>query len=122
MCYDHLAGSLGVAITDALLSQNLLIRESGWAFTPAGIRWAHSIGVDLMATSSPRRPLARPCLDWTERREHVAGSGGAALCAHYIREGWVKPTSASRALTLTAAGKNAFRSILNLEWPPDSLL
>jgi DNA-binding MarR family transcriptional regulator len=117
MCYDHLAGSLGVAITDALLDHEYLSRETGLAFTSAGIAWADSIGVDLMATGSPRRPLARPCLDWTERRDHLAGSGGAALCAHYIRSGWVERSTTHRGVTLTGAGEKAFRSLLSLKWP-----
>jgi DNA-binding transcriptional ArsR family regulator len=117
-CYDHLAGSLGVAITDALLARNLLSGRSGWAFTGAGTDWLQSIGVDLASVRARRRPLARVCLDWTERRDHLAGSIGAALCEHYFRAGWIERIGSGRAVELTAAGQTALRATLDLDWQP----
>lgn len=77
-CYDHLAGRLGIAVTDALTARELLRQDTGFALTDAGVAWFDSAGIRLDRTS--RRPLARACLDWTERRPHLAGVAGAALC------------------------------------------
>jgi hypothetical protein len=76
-CYDHLAGRLGVAIADAMIDRGLL---SGWALTARGTAWLADLGVDVGPPAS-RRPMVRPCLDWTERRPHLAGALGAALWA-----------------------------------------
>ncbi|MCG0062424.1 winged helix-turn-helix domain-containing protein, partial [Streptomyces tricolor] len=79
-CYDHLAGRLGTVLTDALTERGLLRQDTGFALTDAGVEWFGRAGVAL--DLSGRRPLARACLDWTERRPHLAGAAGAALCRH----------------------------------------
>jgi DNA-binding transcriptional ArsR family regulator len=116
-CYDHLAGSLGVALTDAMLARRLLSRGSGWAFTPSGLDWLGSVGVDVAASRSRSRPPARACLDWTERREHLAGSLGAALCRRYFDAGWIERVGRGRAVRVTAAGQDAFAAAFGLRWP-----
>ncbi|SHN47712.1 transcriptional regulator, ArsR family [Cryptosporangium aurantiacum] len=88
-CYDHLAGRLGVAVTDAMADAGLLDRAGGLALTPAGKTWlTGTLGVDPAELAPGRRPLTRGCLDWTERREHVAGRVGVALCETFRGRGW----------------------------------
>jgi DNA-binding transcriptional ArsR family regulator len=99
-CYDHLAGQLGVALTERLLRPgNTLLRD---------------LGIDLQALESSRRPLFRCCTDWTERRAHVAGAIGAALLRHYQDERWLAAVKDSRKLVVTPAGASAFSRLFGL--------
>ncbi len=76
-CYDHLAGRLGVALTDAMTERGLLDQDGGFALTGTGRTWfAEALGTDAAALRAGRRPTARGCLDWTERRQHLAGVAG----------------------------------------------
>jgi len=93
-CYDHLAGQLGVAVTERLLRR--------------GNTLLHELGIDLDALEASRRPLLRCCTDWTERRPHVAGAVGAALLRHYKDQRWLAPVRESRKLVVTPAGRSAF--------------
>jgi hypothetical protein len=105
-CYDHLAGRLGVSLADALEEEQLLgPLDQGWTVTPAGERRLASLGVDLGALRERRRTLIRPCLDWTERRPHVAGALGAALAERFLELGWVRRLPGSRALGITPDGR-----------------
>jgi DNA-binding transcriptional ArsR family regulator len=107
-CYDHLAGRLGVALTDAFDRTGLLSRAGGFTLTPAGLAWL----ADLPASPrGSRRPLARGCLDWTERREHLAGSAGAAVCAHLFDQGWIARIGSGRAVRVTPAGVSALTGL-----------
>ncbi|TWD19585.1 ArsR family transcriptional regulator [Streptomyces sp. T12] len=112
-CYDHLAGRLGIAVTDALTARGLLRQDTGFALTDAGLRWFGALGVDLDRRG--RRPLARACLDWTERRPHLAGTAGAALCRHALDEGWCVRIGSERAVKLTATGEHALATHLGLD-------
>lgn len=106
-CYDHLAGRLGIAVADFLQQQQLLQRreEREFAVTPAGADWlAARLDIQLAGIARPRRPLARACLDWSERRDHIAGSLGAALCQAFLQRGLTERRSDSRALRITPAG------------------
>ena len=106
MCYDHVAGRLGVGITEALLARRLLQwREQSFALSPAGRRWFERIGVDVGALERARRPLLRGCLDWTERREHLGGVLGAALAMHLLERDWIRRERGSRALLVTREGR-----------------
>jgi DNA-binding transcriptional ArsR family regulator len=111
-CYDHLAGTLGVAITDAMTDRGLLDWEGGLRLTDSGAGWLADLGVTVPART--RRPLVRACLDWTERRPHLAGAVGAALCSHLSAQGWTRPVGTTRALTLTPAGRAALHEQLGL--------
>ncbi|GAA3395758.1 ArsR/SmtB family transcription factor [Cryptosporangium minutisporangium] len=114
-CYDHLAGRLGVAVTDAMETSGLLDRAAGFALTPAGAAWlTGTLGVDPAALRSGRRPLARGCLDWTERREHVAGVAGARVCEAFFAHGWVARIGSGRAVRLTPSGRTALSDLLGL--------
>ncbi|MEG8278622.1 ArsR/SmtB family transcription factor [Streptomyces sp. AHA2] len=112
-CYDHLAGRLGIAVTDALTRRRLLLQDTGFALTEAGLAWFASAGIGLAPHG--RRPLARACLDWTERRPHLAGAAGAALCRHALDSGWCVRIGSERAVKVTAAGERALSDLLGVE-------
>src|SRR5215468_4709177 len=80
ICYDHLAGKLGVGVTRALCDHSYIHDgEVGYAVTDTGKAWFGNLGIDVEELRSSRRPLTRRCLDWSERRPHLAGGLGAAL-------------------------------------------
>ncbi|MHC3473985.1 ArsR/SmtB family transcription factor [Streptomyces sp. 7R007] len=112
-CYDHLAGRLGIAVTDALTARGLLRQDTGFALTDAGVRWFADTGISL--AHKGRRPLARACLDWTERRPHLAGVAGAALCRHALDTGWCVRIGTERAVKVTADGERALSALLGIE-------
>ncbi|MGW0423650.1 ArsR/SmtB family transcription factor [Streptomyces sp. NPDC003015] len=112
-CYDHLAGRLGIAVTEALTSSQLLRQDTGFALTDAGLEWFGDVGIPLERNG--RRPLARACLDWTERRPHLAGVAGAALCRHALDEGWCVRIGSERAVKVTATGERAFTELLGID-------
>jgi len=115
-CYDHLAGHLGVAVTDALLDRGLLADATGLGLTPDGVVWLAALGVDVAALKGSR-PIVRACLDWTERRIHLAGAVGAALCRTAFERGWIERIGTGRALRVTPGGRQALRDLLALELP-----
>ncbi|MFD8939262.1 ArsR/SmtB family transcription factor [Streptomyces sp. NPDC059578] len=111
-CYDHLAGALGVAVTGALTERGLLDDRGGLALTADGRRWCDALGLDVPAG---RRPAVRSCLDLTERRPHLAGAVGAAFCWHAFDRGWITRVDTSRAVAVTAEGRDALRRHLGLD-------
>ncbi|MBM2623138.1 winged helix-turn-helix transcriptional regulator [Actinoplanes sp. LDG1-06] len=112
-CYDHLAGRLGVAVTDAMTSRKMLDQDGGFALTPYGKQWLVStLGVTL---EGGRRPVARACLDWTERRHHLAGVAGARLCETFLARRWVTRIGTGRAVRLTPEGRDALRTHLGVD-------
>jgi DNA-binding transcriptional ArsR family regulator len=114
-CYDHLAGRLGVAVTDALTEAGLLDQASGFAVTPDGLSWlTGTLGVPSDQLRAGRRPLARSCLDWTERRPHLGGLAGARLCETFLTRDWITRIGSGRAIRVTPTGKSALQDLLNL--------
>jgi hypothetical protein len=111
-CYDHLAGLLGVTITEAMAERGLLDWRRGPALTAAGAEWLDSLGITLPEGS--KRPAVRPCLDFTERRPHLAGTVGAAICRHAFDAGWIVRIGTTRAVSLTPEGREALSSHLEL--------
>jgi DNA-binding transcriptional ArsR family regulator len=104
-CFDHLAGRLGVAITDALLARRCLVEDGDdYRLTAAGEAWFAAFGVDVAAARGRRRRFARRCLDWSERRPHLAGALGTALFAELLARGWVERLDGERVLRLTPRG------------------
>ena len=104
-CYDHLAGELGVAVTDALVEREILAHaDGGFAVTRMGAGWLGQLGLDLDALRRARRSLGRGCVDWTERRPHVAGSLGAGIADAFFAHGWVRRRPGDRAVAVTTAG------------------
>lgn len=115
-CYDHLAGRLGVAIADALQDQgHVVFADGGGEVTAGGRVFLAALGVDLDRFGAIRRVFCRPCLDWTERRHHLAGAVGAAICAHCLSRGWVARTRDTRALTITSEGRTAFTATFGID-------
>ncbi|MFE6665435.1 ArsR/SmtB family transcription factor [Streptomyces sp. NPDC057697] len=112
-CYDHLAGRIGITITDALTVRGLLAQDAGFALTDAGLRWFGGLGIGLETGS--RRPLVRSCLDWTERRPHLAGVAGAALCRHALDAGWCVRIGSGRAVKATPEGERALHEHLGID-------
>ena len=107
-CYDHFAGRLGVALTDALTAAGLVRQRAGFALTDEGLTWfTTELGVGLETAPSSRRPLVRGCLDWTQRRPHLAGVAGARLCERFFERGWVTRVGSGRAVRVTPAGRTA---------------
>ncbi len=107
-CYDHLAGSVATAIYDQLTATAALtVSPEGIELTPDGAARLRSLGIDADELQRGRRPLARACLDWTERRHHLAGALGAALLDTFREQKWVKSRGEPRALSLTTAGQRA---------------
>jgi DNA-binding transcriptional ArsR family regulator len=104
-CYDHLAGELGTALTDALVTRRLL-RRNGDVFevTEGGARWLAGLDIDVAALGRGRRSLARACLDWTERRPHLAGALGAEFAQVFFSRGWVRRLPGGRAIAVTSTG------------------
>ncbi|MBP2301807.1 ArsR/SmtB family transcription factor [Azospirillum picis] len=116
-CYDHLAGQLGVRISDALVAMGAVeIEGDNGLVTRRGLELMAEVGIALPVHPRPRapRPLCRPCLDWSERRPHIAGQLGAALCAHAFERAWVRRIGGSRALEVTPHGKTALREAFGI--------
>jgi hypothetical protein len=104
-CYDHLAGRLGVDVLAALLQREWLVaRGDGYVLSATGERSLVHLGVDVPSARLQRRHFARACLDWTERRPHLAGALGAALCQSVVRAGWVRRRRTGRGLLVTPLG------------------
>ena len=109
VCYDHLAGSAGVAMLDALTSRDLIRSEAGdLALTPAGESFVREFGIDLEEIAGTRRPLCKACLDWSVRRSHLAGALGAALLRRFAELGWAKRVEGSRVIAFSPRGRKAF--------------
>ncbi len=116
LCYDHLAGAVGVAVTEAMISRGLLGEHSGaYVLTPASAGAFAQAGIDVGELEQATRPLLRPCLDWSERRHHLAGSLGAALTGELLRRRWLRSQEASRIVTVTPAGQAGLRDWLGLD-------
>jgi DNA-binding transcriptional ArsR family regulator len=119
-CYDHLAGRLGVALADALVAggQVELAKDAG-LMTDAGVALLRRLGIDVdpmvRRSTSPRgRVLCRPCLDWSERRPHLAGAVGAALCSLSLANGWIRRIDGTRAVAITPKGERSYRELFGM--------
>ena len=105
MCYDHIAGRLGVVLADSLREHgHVEFADDGGVVTPAGEAFFAKFGVDLSAARQSRRVFCRPCIDWSERRAHLAGSVGAALADRLMELRWIARKRDTRALSITPIG------------------
>ncbi len=103
-CYGHMAGELGVAQFQMLMQRKYLCAtENGHQLTEAGQKWVAELGMTLQVKNTTR--FAYPCMDWSERRDHLAGSFAKALLAHYVESDWLRIEKDSRALTVTLRGQ-----------------
>lgn len=117
-CYDHLAGRLGVALLDALCDKGYVNRAADLSLTSLGIDWLTEVGVDVQEMRRSRRPVVRDCLDWTERRPHLAGAAAAALCDRMFDAGWIERGLRPRAVRVTTAGAVELRQRLSIDLVP----
>jgi DNA-binding transcriptional ArsR family regulator len=117
-CYDHLAGRLGVALMDRFLGEGHL-QPSGADFrvTRRGDAFFGGVGIDLDAVSRQRRSVARPCLDWSERRPHLAGALGAALAERCFALGWIERARDNRSVAITRPGERGLAATFGLAMP-----
>jgi len=109
VCYDHLAGEMGVQLFESLIEAKRLARRGErLRLTRDGERFCEGFGIDLAALAGSRRPLSRLCLDWSQRRSHLAGALGAALLARLYELKWARRDRQSRAVIFTPAGRSHF--------------
>lgn len=116
-CYDHLAGALGIGLTDAMITRGWLTFDAVQevlTLTPSGEAQAECWGWNI--DTRRRMPLVRPCLDWSERRYHVAGQVGRALAAWLFDQGWVVRGAAERVVLVTEIGQRALTEYLGFTW------
>jgi DNA-binding transcriptional ArsR family regulator len=116
-CYDHLAGRLGVSVTEALITRGALrIRDGVHTLTEAGEAFLVSLGTDVEAARKSRRPFILACPDWTERRPHLSGAAGKALRDLFFESRWVRRRSGTRAVSVTGEGVVALREHFGMEF------
>lgn len=126
-CYDHLAGRLGVAVTDALVARgHVVLTDEGGEVTSSGERFLSAFGADLRPRT--RRIFCQPCLDWSERRYHIKGLVGARILHRLLELEWLKCVPGSRALRLNPSGRAGLSEVFQIEinnqavatgWPGD---
>jgi DNA-binding transcriptional ArsR family regulator len=109
VCYDHLAGELGVLVFEGLEERRLLRLSGEGGVTPRGREFLAELGLDTDALARERRPLCRTCLDWSMRRHHLAGALGAALLRRCYELGWARREKGSRVVLFSPAGEKALR-------------
>ncbi|HVF17440.1 MAG TPA: winged helix-turn-helix domain-containing protein [Steroidobacteraceae bacterium] len=114
VCYDHLAGELAVSMYDMLLARGVLeFRGESLDVADRGHEWLRAFGIDTQHLRSQRRPLCRTCMDWSERRNHLAGGLGAALLQRVVDRGWAKREHGSRLVTFRPSGERALKQALS---------
>jgi DNA-binding transcriptional ArsR family regulator len=110
VCYDHLAGEMGVLAYEALLKQRVLgAGDEGLRLTASGKAWFAEFGIDASVVAGQRRAFCRPCLDWGERRHHLGGALGTAVLQRIEELGWARRSKDSRVIAFTPPGERAFR-------------
>lgn len=115
VCYDHLAGELGVLVFDSLQQRRFLVSgDDGLALTKRGQRFCREFGIDVGALAHQRRTMCRACLDWSVRRNHLAGAVGAAVLNRCLDLGWARRARGSRVVTFSPAGEKALRERFTL--------
>ena len=119
-CYDHLAGRLGVALCDSLIADaRVILSDDGGELTDRGAAFLRDWGIDLDAAQRGRqRVFCRPCLDWTERRPHLAGALGQRLAQRCFALGWIEHLRDSRAVAITARGRSGLRDTFGFDLAP----
>lgn len=110
-CYDHLAGELGVKLTETMQDAGYLqLTEKEWRVTQKGEQFFTEFGLDLNTLRKKRREFSRVCLDWSERKYHLAGALGSELTSRWFELGWIDRKGTSRAVTMTSKGQEEFKN------------
>lgn len=118
VCYNHLAGDMGTRLFDALADRRyLLTGEDTLLLTEAGAAFMQEFGIDLDRLSRAKSPLCRQCLDWSERRSHLAGSLGRSLLTRFEQLGWAKIDRSTRVVTFSPQGERHFRTTFSIPLP-----
>ena len=117
ICYDHLAGRLSVDLTDSFMAREYVVLDDDEAaeITTAGIRGFREFGIELPTLRSTGRHSCRLCLDWTERRPHIAGALGAAMTKRYFDLGWMERMKRSHAVIVTPLGRRGFLETFGID-------
>jgi hypothetical protein len=114
-CYDHLAGEVGVALTDGMVERGHLVLEAdAGALTMAGSKFLAGLGIDLDTPTRSRRMFCRPCLDWSERRPHLAGRVGASIAALAFERDWIRRRPRGRSVEITESGIAALSNLFGV--------
>lgn len=115
MCYDHLAGRLSVELTDSFVAHEYIVLDDKVAeITTTGSRFLTAFGIDLPARRPTRHHFCRLCLDWTERRPHIAGAVGVAITRRCFDLGWIERTTRSHAVVVTPLGRRGFQKTFGI--------
>ncbi|WP_214484775.1 helix-turn-helix transcriptional regulator [Bacillus sp. SM2101] len=114
-CYDHLAGELGVKITEKLIDKEFLTLEDGeYVVTNQGKKWFLNFGINIEEANTKRRIFAKPCLDWSERRYHISGWLGSAIAKLFFEQEWITKAEKNRAVHLTKKGTKVLQDQLGI--------
>lgn len=115
-CYNHLAGEVGVKITKALISHEIITPvEKQYVVTNNGKQWFLNLGIDTEEIQNVKRSFAHQCLDWSERKHHIAGALGDVLLEMMLQKDWFRKHKNSRELTLTSKGKQQLKELLKID-------
>lgn len=116
-CYDHLAGNLGVQLTNALLNMGLIYEEEDrFIVTKKGVEFFKAFEIDLERIKKKRRSFSHKCLDWSERRPHLAGALGNALLERLLQLHWIEHLPKTRAMKITSVGRTGFKEIFSIDF------
>ncbi|WP_226294333.1 ArsR/SmtB family transcription factor [Aquimarina algicola] len=105
-CYDHLAGNISIQITNSLLEQKIIVlKDDSFEVTDFGIDWYRELGIDINSLKNKKRSFAHKCLDWTERKHHIAGALGSAMLEKFLEKDWMRKKQNSREIVITTLGE-----------------
>ncbi|MGS2763435.1 ArsR/SmtB family transcription factor [Sinomicrobium sp. M5D2P9] len=114
-CYDHLAGKAGVMITEAMITNGILVLENDiFTVSDIGKTWFYGLDIDVDSLRLKKRSFARPCLDWSERKHHLAGALGAAFLDRMISSQWIRKKQNSREVIISSSGRQKLHELLKI--------
>lgn len=115
-CYDHLAGKLGVHLTESMVDSGYLQKEQNeYVVTSEGVAFFTQFGLDLKNLKRKRRSFCHACLDWSERRHHLAGALGHGLLIHFLESEWITRVPTIRAIKVTEKGRKGFKQVFHID-------
>ena len=118
VCYNHLAGDLGVTVYDGMIVRGYLAEsDDDVSLTRDGEQFVDAFGIDLPSLAKSRRPMCKSCLDWSSRRTHLAGSLGSAMLDRFYRLGWAARVDGSRVVEFSADGERKMLKSFGVKAP-----